>query len=73
MAFGFLLSWVVNVVLWGIIIAIIDEGKQYRLERIPEVPFVLSVGIPTLLELIAFTFENKPFLALIWPWFGTLF
>lgn len=72
MVFSYALSWLLNVVLIGIIIAIVDEGKQYRVERMPEIPFLLSVGIPTFLELISFIFENKPFFALIWPAFEAL-
>ena len=72
MAFTYVLSWLLNVVFVGIIIAIIDEGQDYGIERIPEVPFVLAIGIPTFLELVAFTFESVPFLALIWPGFATL-
>ena len=72
MVFSYVLSWLVNVLAWGIIVAIVDEGKGYGIEKIPEVPFLLAVGIPTLLELLAFTFEQKPFLAVIWPAFNSL-
>jgi len=72
MVFSYVLSWLVNVLLWGIIVAIIDEGKGYGIEKIPEVPFLLAIGIPTLLELLAFIFEQKPFLAVIWPAFANL-
>ena len=70
--FTYALSWLLNVIFVGVIIAIIDEGKGYGLEKIPEVPFVLAIGIPTFLELMAFTFEGIPFLALIWPGFSLL-
>ncbi len=73
MVFSYVLSWAVNVFMWGVIIAIIDEGKGYKIESIPEVPFLLAVGIPTALELIAFIFENQPFLVLIWPGFAMFF
>ena len=72
MAFTYALSWLLNVVFVGIIIAIIDEGQGHGIERIPEIPFVLAVGIPTFLELLSFTFEGIPFLALIWPGFSAL-
>ncbi|MFC2175015.1 hypothetical protein ACFLQ2_04090 [archaeon] len=72
MVFGYALSWLINVVAWGLVLAIIDEGKGYKIERIPELLFLLSVGIPTVLEVIAFTFEQKPFMAIIWPGFAAL-
>ncbi|MCK4327227.1 MAG: hypothetical protein KAW41_01995 [Candidatus Diapherotrites archaeon] len=72
MAFTYVLSWLLNVLVWGVVLAIIDEGKGYGLEKMPMVPFLLAIGIPTLLEVLAYTFEQKPFLALIWPGFAAL-
>jgi len=72
MVFGFALSWLVDVVVWGAVLAIIADGKQYRLEEKPEVVFILAVGVPTFLEWLAFTFEGMPFLLLVWPLFANL-
>ena len=72
MVFSYALSWVINVALWGIVLAIIDEGKGYGLEKMPRLVFGLAIGVPTLLEWLAFTFEQKPFLALIIPWFSSI-
>ncbi len=72
MVFSYVLSWLVDVALWGLVLAIIADGKQYRIEEKPELVFVLAVGIPTFLEWLAFTFEGVPFLALVWPGFASL-
>lgn len=72
MVFSYVLSWLINATLIGVVIAIVAEGKGYNIERRPIIPFALAVGLPTLLELVSFIFEGKPFLALIWPAFSSL-
>jgi len=72
MVFSYVLSWLLDVMLWGLVLAIIADGKQYRIEEKPPLVFALAVGIPTFLEWLAFTFEGVPFLALIWPAFASL-
>jgi hypothetical protein len=73
MVFSYVLSWLANTVAIGVVVAIVAEGKGYNIERKPIIPFALAAGLPALLELVSFIFENKPFLALIWPAFGSLF
>lgn len=72
MVFSYVLSWLINAVLIGVVIAIVAEGRGYNIERNPKLLFALAAGLPALLELISFIFENRPFLSLIWPAFGSL-
>jgi nitrogen fixation/metabolism regulation signal transduction histidine kinase len=70
--FTYFLSWLVNALVISIITALVDDRMGYRIERKPVVAFLLVAVIPALLEMLAFVFEGKPFLAIIWPAFGML-
>ena len=67
MNLGFIFSWCINFIIVSIVLALVDEHKQYRLERKPEVLFVIALLLPTILEILTFLTNGQPFLSVIFP------
>jgi len=73
MNIGFLVSWGLNFVFISIMLALIDEYRHYKIERMPFVLFALAVVLPTTLEVAAYLSTGKPFLLMVlqeelWGW-----
>ncbi|MCD6414322.1 MAG: hypothetical protein J7L23_01695 [Candidatus Diapherotrites archaeon] len=67
MALGFIISWLLNFVSISIILAVVDEYKNYYLEKKPWFLFTVAIVLPTILELVSFLLNGKPFLSLLLP------
>ena len=67
MALGFIISWLLNFVLISVVLAVIDEYKNYYLEKKPWFLFAVAVLLPTILELCSFILNGEPFLATLFP------
>ncbi|MCD6523080.1 MAG: hypothetical protein J7K68_04990 [Candidatus Diapherotrites archaeon] len=70
---AWIISWLTNVIVISIIVAIIDMKENYIIERLPWAGFFLAFVIPTVFELICWWGENKPFMELLVPGFRLLY
>lgn len=67
MGLGFVISWFLNFVIISVVLAVIDEYKNYYLEKKPWFLFAVAILLPTLLEISSFIFNGKPFLSVLLP------
>ena len=67
MALGYLISASINAVIVGLLVAVIEEKYTYTLKPPEWLLVALALGIPILLELLSWYFEQMPFLVLVVP------
>lgn len=67
MALGFVISWLLNFIFISIALAVIDEYRNYYLEKKPWFLFSVAVLLPTILEICSFILNGKPFLSMVLP------
>lgn len=62
MVFLYIASWIIDFLLLVLVIAILDESFDLRVERHQGSTAFIIFFLPTLLELYFYYYHNKPFL-----------
>ena len=62
MVFLYIASWIIDFLLLVLVIAILDESFDLRVERHQASTGFIIFFLPTIIELYFYTIKNKPFL-----------